>query len=66
MGRNIDLSEFGLCAIRCSKCGKDYDLSEVDIDCDLKTRHPMNFTLSLQCGECDNEEQKSFRIIEEK
>ena len=66
MGRNIDLSEFGLCSIRCKKGGKDLDLSEVDIDCDLKSRHPMSFDLDLQCYECDEENNLIFKIIEVK
>jgi len=66
MGRNIDLREFGLCAIRCRQCGKDLDLSEVDIDCDLKSRHPMSFTLSLTCYECEHENEIEFFIKEKK
>ncbi len=66
MGRNIDFEEFGLTAIRCKKCGKDLDLSEVDIDCDLSTHNPMSFELSLQCYECEEENKIKFRVIEEK
>ena len=66
MGRNIDLTEFGMCAIRCKKCGKDLDLSEVDIDCDLSTHNPMGFNLSLQCYECEEDNEIKFKIVEEK
>ena len=66
MGHNIDLSGFGLCSIRCEKCGKDLDLSEIDIDCDLTTHQPMNFDLSLQCYECEHNNEKTFSIKEEK
>ena len=66
MGRNIDLGEFGMCAIRCEKCGKDLDISELDIDCDLKSHNPMCFDLSIDCQECDHENNKRFNIIEAK
>ena len=66
MGHNIDLTEFGMCAIRCKKCGKDLDLTEVDVDCDLKSRNPMSFELSLQCFECEEDNDIDFRIIEVK
>jgi len=66
MGHNIDMREFGLCAIMCSRCHKYHDISETDIDCDLKSRQPMTFTLSLQCVECGYEEEKTFTLIEVK
>ena len=66
MGHNVDLGVFGMCAIRCSKCGKDLDLEEVDIDCDLQTHNPMTFELSLQCFECEENNEIKFRIMEEK
>lgn len=66
MGHNIDLTEFGLCAIRCKSCGKDLDLSEVDIDCDLHTNQPMCFRLDLQCYECEEENEIRFRVVEVK
>ena len=66
MGRNIDFREFGMCNIRCKKCGKDLDLSEVDIDSDLKTHHPMHFELNLQCYECEEENEINFRLVEDK
>jgi hypothetical protein len=65
MGHNIDLNEFGMCAIRCKQCGKDLDLSEVDIDCDLSSHNPMSFELSLQCYECEHDNELKFRIIQE-
>ena len=64
MGHNIDLTRFGMCAIRCKKCGKDLDLSEVDIDCDLSTHNSMCFELSLQCYDCEKNNEIKFRIIE--
>lgn len=66
MGHNVDLTEFGMCAIRCKGCGKDLDLSEVDIDCELKSNNPMTFELNLQCYGCDKENELRFRIIEVK
>jgi len=66
MGHNVDFRLLGMCAIRCKKCGKELDLSEVDIDCDLGTHHPMSFELSLQCYECEEENEFKFNIIEEK
>ena len=65
MGHNVDLGMFGMCAIRCKHCGKDLDLSEVDIDCDLKTHHPMSFELNLDC-DCGKESNFTFRILEER
>ena len=65
MGHNVDLRLFGMCAIRCKNCGKDLDLSEVDIDCDVKTHHPMEFKLNLQCYDCDKESEYIFRIVEQ-
>lgn len=64
MGHNIDLGMFGMNAIRCKSCGKDLDLSEVDIDCDLKTYHPMQFELSLDCFGCGKKNEFQFRIVE--
>ena len=66
MGHNVDLGSFGMCAIRCKKCGKDLDLSEVDIDCDLTTHHPMSFELNLQCYECEEDNEIKFSILEVK
>jgi len=66
MGHNIDLTEFGMCAIRCKTCGKDLDLTEVDIDCDLKTHNPMCFELNLYCYECEADNNIKFSIKEEK
>ena len=66
MGHNVDLGVFGMCAIRCKKCGKDLDLSEVDIDCDVQTHNPMTFELFLRCYECAEENEIKFRIIEDK
>ena len=65
MGHNIDLTEFGMCAIRCS-CGAELDLTEVDMDCDIKSNNPMKFKLSYQCSDCDKEGEIKFRIVEEK
>ena len=66
MGHNVDFGLLGMCAIRCKKCGKELDISEVDIDCDLGTHNPMSFELSLQCYECEEENEFKFNIIEEK
>ena len=66
MGHNVDLGCFGMCAIRCKKCGKDLDLSEVDIDCDLTTHNPMTFELGLQCYECEENNEIKFSIKEVK
>ena len=66
MGHNVDLTEFGMCSIRCKECGKDLDLTEVDIDCDLNSHNPMCFELSLQCYECEEENEIKFIIKEEK
>ena len=66
MGNNIDFARLGMNSIRCNKCGKDLDLEEVDIDCDLKTHNPMTFELSLQCFECEENNEIKFRIIEVK
>jgi len=65
MGHNVDLGFFGMCAIRCEHCGKILDLSEVDIDCDVTTHHPMEFELNLQCFECNKESEHTFRIVEQ-
>jgi len=66
MGHNVDLGFFGMSAIRCKKCGKDLDLSEVDIDCDLSTHNPMTFELDLPCYECEEQNNIKFKIVEEK
>lgn len=66
MGHNVDLGFLGMCAVRCSSCGRDYDLEEIDIDCDVKTHRSMEFELSLQCQHCENEEEKTFRIVEDR
>ena len=66
MGHNVDLGTFGMCAIRCKKCGKDLELDEVDIDCDLTTHNPMCFELNLQCFECEHENEIKFKIVEMK
>lgn len=65
MGHNVDLTGFGMCSIRCVRCGKDLDLSEVDIDCDLTSHCSMSFELSLQCYKCQKENIKKFRIIQD-
>jgi len=67
MGQNVNLTQFGMCAIRCKKCGKDLDLSEVDIDCDMNTNESMTFELNLNCYECEEqtENEIKFRIIRE-
>jgi hypothetical protein len=64
MGRNVDLGVFGMCAIRCKNCGKDLDISEVDIDCDVTTHKPMEFELHCQCVECEEDSEFTFRIVE--
>jgi hypothetical protein len=64
MGHNVDLGMFGMCAIRCQNCGNDLDISEVDIDCDVKSRNPMQFELSLYCSECEEKSDFTFRIIQ--
>ena len=64
MGHNVSLYSFGMCSIRCEKCGHDLDLDEVDIDCDLGTHNPMTFELSLQCTDCEHENNKKFFIKE--
>lgn len=66
MGHNVDLGVFGISSIRCLQCGKDLDLSEIDIDCDVNSSNPMSFELSVQCYECDKQNEIKFRIIEEK
>ena len=66
MGHNVDLGCFGMCAIRCKNCGKDLDLYDVDVDCDLKTHNPMCFELSLQCYDCEKGNKFKFRIVEER
>jgi len=65
MGHNVDLGFFGMCAIRCKNCGKDLDLSEIDIESDLSTHNPMGFELNIQCQECEFENEIKFRIIQE-
>ena len=52
--------------IRCKTCGKDLDLTEVDIDCDLKTHNPMCFELKIYCYECEADNNIKFSIKEEK
>ena len=64
MGHNIGLGVFGMCSIRCKRCGKDLDLSEVDIDCDVTTHTPMTFELHLPCYECEKQNEIKFRIIQ--
>ena len=64
MGHNVDLGMFGMCSIRCKSCGSDLELEEVDIDCDIKTHHPMTFELNLTCTKCENENYFKFKIIE--
>lgn len=66
MGHNVDLGMFGMCSIRCKNCGKDLELDDVDIDCDLKTHHPMTFELSLTCNKCESENSFIFSIKEER
>ena len=66
MGNNIELGIFGMCSIRCKSCGKDLDLSEVDIDCDVNSHHPMSFELNIQCYECGENNEIEFEIKEVK
>ena len=63
MGHNVDLGNFGL-ALKCKHCKEDLDLSEVDIDCDLKTHHPFEFELNIQCQECNKENEYIFDLCE--
>ena len=68
MGHNVDLGVFGMCSIRCKGCGRDLDLSEVDIDCDINTHNPMGFELNIQCTseDCETKNEIRFSIKEEK
>jgi hypothetical protein len=61
MGHNVDLGMFGM-TLDCQRCKKTLDLTEVDIDCDLKTHNPMCFELSVQCYECEYENNFKFEI----
>lgn len=64
MGHNVDLGVFGMCAIRCKNCGRELDISEIDIDCDVTTHKPMEFGLSCDCTECEENSEFKFRIVE--
>lgn len=64
MGHNVDLGVFGI-TLNCKTCKKPLDISEVDIDCDITTHHPMQFTLSIQCLECEKENEFILDICEE-
>ena len=66
MGCKVDFRVLGMCSIRCDNCGADLDLSEIDIDCDINTHNPMCFELSLQCVECESENDIKFKIMEVK
>ena len=65
MGHNVDLGAFGLCNLKCQRCKEELDLSEVDIDCDVHTHHPMQFEMELQCSNCQETNKFVFDIIEE-
>lgn len=62
MGQNVDLTEFGLCNLKCKQCKELLDLTEVDIDCDLKTHNPNTFELNIQCFECHKDNEMKFEI----
>jgi hypothetical protein len=62
MGHNVDLGMFGVTSIKCKNCGKDLDLSETDIDCDIITHNPMMFELHTLCYECDYNNKIKFEI----
>ncbi len=66
MGHNVDLGVFGI-VLRCQRCKKDLDLSEVDIDCDVLSHSPMNFELSIQClnPKCDFYNYIEINMVEE-
>jgi hypothetical protein len=66
MGHNVDFRGFGIFNIKCKTCGKEFDLSDVDIDCDLATHSPMCFELDLYCDNCNDCKTIKFKIIEEK
>ena len=64
MGHNIDMREFGLCNIKCSVCNNDLseELSELDMDCDLKSHNPNCFELNVQCFNCHHNNEIKFEI----
>lgn len=64
MGHNIDFRDFGMCDIKCAKCGKELDYNDLDIDCDLKTHHPMHFELYMYCYNCEETCKRLFKITE--
>ena len=66
MGHNVDLGEFGLCGLKCKRCGVELDISEVDIDCDTKSHRTNQFELSVQCSECQNDNDFRINLVVEK
>ena len=64
MGRNINFLDFGLCDIKCPICKHDLseELSEIDLDCDVKSRSPNTFILNIQCFNCEHESDLKFKI----
>lgn len=62
MGHNVDLTEFGLKHLKCRHCMQALDLTEVDIDCDIKSNENKYFTLNTQCQECHENSEYEFEI----
>ena len=67
MRNNIDMRAFGLFNLKCKRCGKELDISELDFDCDIISHRPNQFEITLHCGHCDYEDNDFiFNITSEK
>jgi hypothetical protein len=64
MGHNVDMREFGIAGLKCSKCNSEIDdeISELDIDCDLKTHNPNCFELTISCFNCEYENHVKYKL----
>jgi len=64
MGHNVDMREFGIVELKCSKCHSELneEISELDIDCDLKTHNPNCFELTIVCFNCEHENFVKYEL----
>lgn len=65
MGHNVDLTYIGLQSVKCNRCGKNIDISEVDIDCDITPLAGEDgFMLNTQCNHCGHNHEATYMILE--
>lgn len=66
MGHNVDLTEFGITHLKCRYCFHELDLTELDIDCDLRSKVPKKFTITPQCHHCHENPEYTFKLVLER